>query len=50
MNETFGQATSRFRDAAAEMRQITAQIQHEMEITRAELHRGLVELPRETQA
>jgi ABC-type transporter Mla subunit MlaD len=50
MNETFGQATSRFRDAAAEMRQITAQIQREMEITRAELHRGLVELPRETQA
>ncbi|MBV9519184.1 MAG: hypothetical protein JO068_13795 [Hyphomicrobiales bacterium] len=50
MNETFGQATSRFRDAAGEMRQITAQIQREMESTRAELHRGLVELPRETQA
>ena len=50
MNETFGQATTRFRDAATEMRQITAQIQREMEITRAELHRGLVELPRETQA
>jgi hypothetical protein len=33
-----------------EMRQITAQIQREMESTRTELHRGLVELPREAQA
>jgi ABC-type transporter Mla subunit MlaD len=41
--------TERFQSAAKDMRSVTADIQRELEATRAELKRGVLELPRETQ-
>ena len=41
--------TERFQKAAQEMRGVTGEIQRELEATRAELKRGVLELPQETQ-
>ena len=49
MAEALNNATAKFRDTMNEMRGMTGQIQRELENTRAELHRGVVELPQETQ-
>jgi hypothetical protein len=49
MGEALGAATGRFRDAAGELRAMSAQIQHELEATRAEVRRGAIELPQETE-
>jgi hypothetical protein len=49
MTEAIGGATGRFRDAATELRGMAAQIQRELEMTRAELAKGVLELPRETE-
>ena len=49
MGEALGAATGRFRDAAGELRTMSAQIQHELEATRAEVRRGAIELPQETE-
>ena len=49
MTEALGTATGRFREPTGEMRGMTGQIQQELETTRAELSRGVVELPQETQ-
>jgi hypothetical protein len=43
------QATEQFQHAAEELRAISASIQQELAATRAELKRGVFELPRETQ-
>ena len=49
MNAALEGAAHRFRDAAQELRGMTAQIQRELESTRAELKRGVLELPKETE-
>ena len=49
MADALNNATAKFRDTMNEMRGMTGQIQRELENTRAELHRGVVELPQETQ-
>ncbi|MGL4728744.1 MAG: hypothetical protein ACRCWO_08300 [Bosea sp. (in: a-proteobacteria)] len=43
------QATEQFQQAASELRSMSATIQQELAATRAELKRGVLELPRETQ-
>ena len=49
MAEVLGTATNRFRDTIGELRGMTSQIQRELETTREELRRGVIELPQETQ-
>ena len=49
MAEALGGAAARFRDTMGELRGMTGQIQRELDATRAELRRGVVELPQETQ-
>jgi hypothetical protein len=49
MNEALGNAAARFRDATGELRGMAAEIQHELEATRVELKRGIMEMPQETQ-
>jgi hypothetical protein len=41
-------ASDRFAEVLQGMKQMTEEMQHELEATRAELHRGVFELPRET--
>jgi DNA anti-recombination protein RmuC len=49
MTEALSNATAKFRDTMGDLRGMTGQIQRELEATRAELRRGVVELPQETQ-
>ncbi len=42
------EASDRFAEVLQGMKQMAAEMQHELETTRAELHRGVFELPRET--
>jgi hypothetical protein len=44
----FGQTTERFQSAAAELRDMSREIQRELEATREALRRGAAELPQET--
>ncbi len=44
----FDQSTSRFTEVMAGMKQMAAEMQQELETTRAELRRGILELPQET--
>ena len=44
----FRQATDRFTEIVQGMKQMTADMQHELEVTRGELRRGVMELPQET--
>jgi hypothetical protein len=46
--ELFGNANERFNEATASMRGMAKQIHDELEAARAELKRGLIEIPRET--
>jgi hypothetical protein len=46
--ELFAQTTDRFQETLTGMRQMAAEMQHELEITRNELRRGILELPQET--
>lgn len=49
MASLFGAANDRFSRLVNDMRSMSAAIRDELDLTRAELSRGLVELPRETQ-
>jgi hypothetical protein len=49
MNDALGVATAGFREATGELQTMGAEIKRELEMTRAELKRGIVELPHETQ-
>ena len=44
----FGQTTERFQSAAAELRHMSREIQHELEVTREALRRGAADSPQET--
>ncbi len=44
----FNEASDRFADIMADMKQMAAEMQREMEVTRAELRRGIFDLPQET--
>ena len=44
----FREANERFAELVKGMKQMTSEMQRELEATRAELHRGIFELPRET--
>jgi chaperonin cofactor prefoldin len=46
--ETFAQITDRFQETLDGMRQMAAEMQRELECTRNELRRGILELPQET--
>jgi len=48
VNAMFTQAAERFTDIMQGMKQMAAEMQHELETTRAELRRGVLELPQET--
>ena len=50
MQATLDEATRRFNDTAAAMRATAGQVGHELEATRSELQRGVLELPEETRA
>ena len=41
-------AADRFRQSVAEVKEMASQVQHELEATRQELRRGVLELPKET--
>jgi hypothetical protein len=43
----FGQAAERFAGIVRDMREMAAQVQHELDTTRAEMRRGILELPQE---
>jgi hypothetical protein len=47
-HEMFSQTTQRFSETLQGMRQMAAEMQRELETTRAELRRGILELPQET--
>jgi hypothetical protein len=47
-HEIFREANERFAGAVSGMKQMAAEMQHELESTRAELRRGVFELPQET--
>ena len=47
-HEMFGQTTQRFTETLQGMRQMAAEMQRELESTRNELRRGILELPQET--
>src|SRR5262249_50764989 len=47
-NEPLGQTTERFTETLQGMRQMAAEMQSELEATRNELRRGILELPQET--
>ncbi len=42
------QASDRFADVVGGLKQMAAEMQHELEVTRAELRKGILELPQET--
>jgi ABC-type transporter Mla subunit MlaD len=44
----FGQAAQRFADVLQGLKQMAAEMQHELDSTRAELRKGILELPAET--
>jgi hypothetical protein len=44
----FSQAAERFSEVVEGLKRMAAEMQHELETTRAELRRGILELPRET--
>ncbi len=44
----FREASERFTEVVQSMKQMAAEMQHELETTRSELHRGIFELPQET--
>jgi hypothetical protein len=48
VNAMFTHAAERFTDIMQGMKQMAAEMQHELETTRAELRRGVLELPQET--
>jgi hypothetical protein len=48
VNAMFSQAAERFADVLQGMKQMAAEMQRELEATRAELRRGVFELPQET--
>ena len=48
LSQVLNQASERFNAAAAEIRGLSQQVAQDLEATRAELHRGAQELPRET--
>ncbi|MCC2112094.1 MAG: antitoxin, partial [Hyphomicrobiales bacterium] len=48
MTEALGSATERFATAAKEMRNVAREMQRELESTRAEIKRGVLDLPEET--
>ena len=50
MQKTLDEASRRFNDTATAMRATAGQVGHELESTRAELQRGVLELPEETRA
>jgi hypothetical protein len=43
----FGQAAERFAGIVRDMKEMAAQVQHELDVTRAEMRRGVLELPQE---
>jgi hypothetical protein len=47
-NAVFRQSTERFTEVIESMKQMAAEMQRELETTRAELRRGILELPQET--
>src|SRR5262249_57756534 len=47
-NAIFNQAAERFTEVLQGLRQMTAEMQHELETTRSELRKGILELPQET--
>ncbi len=47
-NVLFSQAAQRFADVLQGLKQMTAEMQHELDSTRAELRKGILELPQET--
>ncbi len=47
-HEIFREASERFAEVVQGMKQMTAEMQRELEATRAELRRGILELPHET--
>ncbi len=47
-NAMFGQAAQRFADVLQGLKSMASEMQHELETTRAELRRGVLELPQET--
>jgi hypothetical protein len=47
-NEMFTQAAQRFADVLQGLRTMASEMRHELETTRAELRRGVLELPQET--
>jgi hypothetical protein len=49
MTAALGAATGRFHEATGELRGIAAQIEQELEATRAELRRGVIDIPQETE-
>ena len=49
MMEVFGTASSRFGESVTAMREMAAEIRRELDATRADLQRGVLEIPRETQ-
>ena len=49
MMTVFESAAGRFGDSVAGMREMAAEIRRELEATRADLQRGVLEIPRETQ-
>src|SRR5690606_21998121 len=50
MQQALEDATSRFNETAAAMRATAKEMGHELEATRSELQRGVIELPEETKA
>jgi hypothetical protein len=48
ISSLFGTATARFAEVAKEMHGMTLTVQQELEATRSELKRGLLEIPKET--
>jgi hypothetical protein len=49
VGDELAKVSERFQSAAQDMRSVSAEIQQELEATRAELKRGVLDLPRETQ-
>src|SRR5690606_25363831 len=47
-SEMFNQTTQRFTEALLGIKQMTSDMQRELEATRAELRRGILEIPTET--
>ena len=48
LSSVLDQAAERFRKSVAEVKEMASQVQHELDTTRQELRRGVLELPQET--